>query len=142
MAEDGFKMPDLVFGLDIGTRNVVGTVGYKDGKTFRVIAQYAKQHQTRAMIDGQIHDIVKTGKVISAVKKQLEIQMEQPLTDVCIAAAGRVLRTVTTSVAMQFDADIVVEEEQIHTLELMGVEQAQHILNEENDTHFRFYSVG
>jgi cell division protein FtsA len=142
MAEDGFKMPDFVFGLDIGTRNVVGTVGYKDGKTFHVVAQYAKQHQTRAMIDGQIHDIVKTGKVISAVKKQLEVQMEQPLTDVCIAAAGRVLRTVTTSVSMEFDADTVIEEEQIHTLELMGVEQAQHILNEENDTHFRFYSVG
>ena len=30
----------LVFGLDIGTRNVVGTVGYRDeNETFNVIAQ-------------------------------------------------------------------------------------------------------
>ena len=27
-------MEPLVFGLDIGTRNVVGTVGYKEGTEF------------------------------------------------------------------------------------------------------------
>ena len=30
----------FVFGLDIGTRNVVGTVGYREGKDFYVAAQY------------------------------------------------------------------------------------------------------
>ena len=51
-----------VFGLDIGTRNVVGTVGHRteDG-AFIVEAQYVRQHETRSMLDGQIHDIGKVG---------------------------------------------------------------------------------
>ena len=81
----------LVFGLDIGTRNVVGTVGYRDeNETFNVIAQYCVEHGTRAMLDGQIHDIAKVGRTIQEVKEKLEEMIEQPLTDVCIAAAGRV----------------------------------------------------
>ena len=58
-----FEQP-YVFGLDIGTRNVVGTVGYKEGNEFIVVAQYVMQHETRAMIDGQIHDICRVGKVL------------------------------------------------------------------------------
>ena len=47
-----------VFGLDIGTRNVVGTVGYRtEDDKFIVAAQCVRQHETRAMLDGQIHDI-------------------------------------------------------------------------------------
>ena len=54
-----------VFGLDIGTRNVVGTVGYQtDDKEFVVTAQYVREHETRAMLDGQIHDIGRVAKTI------------------------------------------------------------------------------
>ena len=133
----------LVFGLDIGTRNVVGTVGYRDeNETFNVIAQYSKAHDTRAMLDGQIHDIGKVGKTIQVVKQKLEEMIEQPLTEVCIAAAGRVLKTVTTHVDYEFNEETIVTAEMIHTLELLGVEQAQNILREENDTKYRFYCVG
>ena len=42
--------------IDIGTRNVVGTVGYReDEHNFVVMAQSVIEHETRAMIDGQIH---------------------------------------------------------------------------------------
>ena len=60
-----------VFGLDIGTRNVVGTVGHRteDG-AFIVEAQYVRQHETRSMLDGQIHDIGKVARTISAVKAE------------------------------------------------------------------------
>jgi cell division protein FtsA len=133
----------LVFGLDIGTRNVVGTVGYRDeNETFNVIAQYSKEHDTRAMLDGQIHDIGKVGKTVRVVKDRLEEMIEQPLTDVCIAAAGRVLKTVTTRVDYEYPEETVVTGEMIHTLELLGVEQAQGILRESNDTKYRFYCVG
>ena len=55
----------LVFGLDIGTRNVVGTVGYRDeDERFNVVAQYCKEHGTRAMLDGQISE--KSGKQFKA----------------------------------------------------------------------------
>ena len=43
---------DIVFGLDIGTRNVIGTVGYLEGNEFHVIAQSLREHDTRAMLDG------------------------------------------------------------------------------------------
>ena len=131
-----------VFGLDIGTRNVVGTVGYKEGNEFVVVAQYIMQHETRAMIDGQIHDIGRVGSVIRTVKEELEKQIECPLTEVCIAAAGRVLKTVTTNVEYEYPEETVVTREDIHTLDLLGIEKAQSILKEKNDTRYKFYCVG
>ena len=89
---------DIVFGLDIGTRNVIGTVGYLDGEEFHVIAQNLKEHDTRAMLDGQIHDIARVGATCDDVKKDLEEKTGLTLKEVCIAAAGRVLRTITTHV--------------------------------------------
>ena len=136
-----FEQP-YVFGLDIGTRNVVGTVGYKEGTEFVVVAQYIMQHETRAMIDGQIHDIGRVGSVIRTVKEELEKQIECPLTEVCIAAAGRVLKTVTTNVEYEYPEETVVTKEDIHTLDLLGIEKAQSILKEKNDTRYKFYCVG
>lgn len=135
-------MEPLVFGLDIGTRNVIGTVGYKDGNEFMVVAQCIKEHDTRSMLDGQIHDIGRVGKTIAAVKEQLESQIDTPLTEVCIAAAGRVLKTVTTTSEYVFEEESVVTGEDIHTLDLLGVEKASNLLKEENDTKFKFYCVG
>lgn len=132
----------LVFGLDIGTRNVVGTVGYKDEDDFYVIAQYMKEHETRSMLDGQIHDIGRVGRTINTVKQALEEQSHFSLSEVCIAAAGRVLKTVTTTVEYSFEEEVVVTGEDVHTLDLLGIEKAQQILNENNDTNFKFYCVG
>ncbi len=131
-----------VFGLDIGTRNVVGTVGYRDGKDFRVVAQYMVEHDTRAMLDGQIHDIGRVGETIREVKAALEKQADVVLTDVCIAAAGRVLKTVTTNIEFEFEEETVVTGEHVHTLDLLGVDKAQSILSEKNDTKYKFYVVG
>ena len=132
----------LVFGLDIGTRNVVGTVGYRQEEEFFVIAQFIKEHETRSMLDGQIHDIGRVGRTIGKVKKELESQLQIELNEVCIAAAGRVLKTVTTTVSFEFTEESVVTGEDIHTLDLLGIEKAQRILNENNDTKFKFYCVG
>lgn len=136
------KMEQLVFGLDIGTRNVVGTVGYRDGRDFYAVAQSVREHETRAMLDGQIHDIARVGHTITQVKEELEAQIGQPLTEVCIAAAGRVLKTVTTTVTYEFQEKTVVDEDALHTLDLLGVDKAQQILTEKNDTNYKFYCVG
>lgn len=133
---------DLVFGLDIGTRSIVGTVGYRTGKEFIVIAQCVMEHETRAMRDGQIQDIARVGEIIQRVKDELEHQIGQPLSEVCIAAAGRVLKTVTTSVSYEYPEETVVRGEDVHTLDLLGVEKAQEILKEQNDTQYKFYCVG
>ena len=72
----------VVYGLDIGTRSVVGTVGYMNDNQFNVIAQAVEKHETRAMLDGQIHDIGKVGATIRKVTDKLEQQTDIHLTDV------------------------------------------------------------
>lgn len=134
----------LVFGLDIGTRSVVGTVGFKDNTNgFVVVAQVSVEHKTRAMLDGQIHDIGKVALVIEQVHKTLENMTGRRFKDVCIAAAGRVLKTVEAEARMDFPTDTVVTGEHIYTLDMLGVENAYNILREEkHDDDIRFYCVG
>lgn len=137
------KQGQLVFGLDIGTRSIVGTVGYLNGGKFHVLAQRSKEHETRAMLDGQIHDIGKVGETISLVKGQLEEDLGRELTDVCIAAAGRVLRTVTTYVEHSFESDREITQEDVYSLCTMGVEKAyEEFQNSNTDTDMKFYCVG
>ena len=132
----------LVFGLDIGTRSLVGTVGYKEEEEFHVVAQCVREHDTRAMLDGQIHDIQKVGSSIVEVKETLEKQTGRRLQDVCIAAAGRVLRTITTEVLLEFDEDTVVTDELVYNLESLGVEKAHEELLKIDDIVYKFYCVG
>lgn len=136
------KLPEhLVFGLDIGTRSIVGSVGYMDGKKFNVAGHYVKEHETRAMIDGQIHDIAKVGETIDFVKRELENQIGRPLNDVCIAAAGRVLKTVTIHVDMDRADDMAVTDEDIYSLDMLGVEKAYDIMRADYPD-VEFYCVG
>lgn len=132
---------DYVFGLDIGTRNVVGTVGYKEDDRFIVVSQVTHEHKSRSMIDGQIHDIEKVSNVISDVKKELEDNLGFELKAVCIAAAGRVLKTVTTRVSMEFEEEKVVDGEDIYTLDLLGVDKAYEELTQ-GSNDYKFYCVG
>lgn len=133
----------LVFGLDIGTRSIVGTVGYREGDIFHVQAQTVKEHETRAMLDGQIHDIGEVGNTILQVKKSLEKKLEVKLTDVCIAAAGRVLRTIETHVDWDLDRERVITQDEIAGLTSMGIEQAYAKFQETNeDVDIKFYCVG
>lgn len=133
----------LVFGLDIGTRSIVGTVGYmSEDDKFHVLAQRAKEHETRAMLDGQIHDIGKVASTIAQVKEMLENDLDRKLTDVCIAAAGRVLRTVTTHVEQFFEEEREVVSEDVYSLSTLGVEQAYEEFVKTNDTDMKFYCVG
>lgn len=137
------KIPgQLVFGLDIGTRSIVGTVGYRVGDKFYVAGQSIREHKTRAMLDGQIHDIYKVGETIGEVKAELEGRLSVSLKEVCIAAAGRVLRTVTTRVDYEFQTDKEVTGEDIYALDSMGIEKAYQEFQEENDLDMKFYCVG
>jgi len=133
----------LVFGLDIGTRSIVGTVGYKEGDKFIVVSQRVKEHETRAMIDGQIHDIQAVGETIRDVKEELEKAIGRKLSDVCIAAAGRVLCTVTTHVEYPYGNDKEIDQEDVYALVSAGVEQAYtEFLEEQKNQEVKFYCVG
>lgn len=133
----------LVYGLDIGTRSIVGTVGYKTAdRAFTVVAQSTRLHVTRAMMDGQIHDIASVANTISEITKELEEQTGRKLKEVCIAAAGRVLNTANAFAEVEFDEEVVVDEEIVHTLEMLGVEKAHKKMREETkDTGHHFICV-
>ncbi|MBO5093013.1 MAG: rod shape-determining protein [Lachnospiraceae bacterium] len=132
----------LVFGLDIGTRSIVGTVGYKTGDQFYVVAQRVREHETRAMLDGQIHDIGRVGMTIAQVKSELEAAIGGKLNDVCIAAAGRVLKTVTVHTQQQFEEEKEITAEDIYALDSKGIENAYDEFNHNNDSDVKFYCVG
>lgn len=131
-----------VFGLDIGTRSIVGTVGYKKGDEFYCVAQRIKEHETRAMLDGQIHDIGKVGESIAQVKEELEKAIGRKLTEVCIAAAGRVLKTKTVQMKLEFPEVKEVTLEDIYTLKSMAVQKAYDEFGEVNQDGISFYCVG
>lgn len=141
------KYPEpLIFGLDIGTRSIVGTVGYREQERFHVVAMAVRYHDTRSMIDGQIHDIAKVSQDIIEVKQQLEKQLGgRKLHDVCIAAAGRVLKTAIGHGEYEFSENTVITQEYIHSIDLIGVEQAHNeILQELNESHetTKYFCVG
>ena len=132
----------VVFGLDIGTRSVVGTVGYMNDGQFNVIAQSIEKHQTRAMLDGQIHDIGKVAATIRVVKESLEQQTDIHLTDVCIAAAGRVLKTVRVNYDYEYPDGHTITDEDIYNLDSSAVEKAYAEFIEQNSSGLKFYLVG
>ncbi|PHV71455.1 cell division protein FtsA [Sporanaerobium hydrogeniformans] len=116
---------ELIFGLDIGTRTVIGIVGYKKGEQFVTIAYERIAHEERAMLDGQIHDIHKVAKTVAEAKNRIEKKLNISLREVAIAAAGRTLNTQIVSVETSFNEIQEIALTDIHNLELFGVEKAK-----------------
>lgn len=135
---------EIIFGLDIGTRTVIGLVGYKREDEFHILASKMIEHESRAMIDGQIHDIGKVAKIASQVKKELEYVTGYSLKRVAIAAAGRSLKTYKVSVTEQLDEknDVLVDAETIKSLEVEGLNKAQGELVNELDEDEKYFCVG
>lgn len=133
---------NYVFGLDIGTRSIVGTVGYKEKDRFIVICQRVMEHETRSMLDGQIHDIGRVAETIKIVKEQCEEAIGQPLKQVCIAAAGRVLQTLDTHIDMVFEDERETTQEDVTNLMSLGVEKAYREFVPNTNTDVKFYCVG
>lgn len=128
-----------IFGLDIGTRSVVGTVGYLKNDRFVVVCQRSREHETRAMIDGQIHDIIRVADTVRLIKAECESVIGESLTRVCIAAAGRVLKTVDSTVEITMDEEREVKQEDVSNMLLLGVDKAYKELAGESE---KFYCVG
>lgn len=132
-----------VFALDIGTRSVTGIILDKVEDNFTVIDYCMKEHKERSMLDGQIHDVVEVAEVIQAVKEALE-EKNGPLHKVCVAAAGRALKTVHASAVIQLHQQPIMEEETIKHLELSAVQAAQMKLaqTENSQDYSNYYCVG
>ena len=114
----------IIFALDIGTRSVVGIILEETGQHYRVLDILVKEHKDRAMIDGQIHDIVAVAKVIREIKTELEA-VHGPLQKVCVAAAGRALKTEKARASVPIAGKPMLLKDDITFLELAAVQNAQ-----------------
>ena len=132
---------NLLFSLDIGTRSVIGIVAEKIGKDIKIIAAERKEHNTRAMLDGQIHDVPEVAAILEEVKLKLEDRVGT-LNHVAVAAAGRALYTITAEAEMEISEIITPENER--TLELSAIQAAQKKLATSNtvDDPTLYYCVG
>ncbi|MFC4403627.1 cell division FtsA domain-containing protein [Gracilibacillus xinjiangensis] len=137
-------MSEQMFALDIGTRSVVGLLIDKDGDKYKVLDYYVIEHDERSMLDGQIHDVVSVSKVIQRVKLHLERKHEILLDKVCVAAAGRALKTKRIHTSKEIEKQPLMNDEDILFLELEAVQKAQYELaKEENlEKSSHYYCVG
>ena len=132
---------NLLFSLDIGTRSVVGIVGEQIGNNIKIISSERKEHHTRAMLDGQIHDVPEVAAVLGHVKNELE-KKAGPLTKVAVAAAGRALYTINAEASLEV-AEIITRDDEL-SLEFAAIQNAQHKLANSNtiDDPTLYYCVG
>jgi len=141
---ENYNTEDLIFALDIGTRTVVGIVGVYEKEYFKVIAAEVYEHKSRAMLDGQIHDINKVAEVIGEVKIRLENTLGFSLTKVAIAAAGRVLKTSQIKLEYEIEQSSEITVDIVGSLEVDAVQNAQMKLDNEviDEEKMPFYCVG
>ncbi|WP_055665677.1 cell division protein FtsA [Desnuesiella massiliensis] len=131
---------DVIFSLDIGTRSIIGAVGVVKDKKLRILAEKYVEHEERAMVDGQIHDINLVANTVQTVKSELEKDLGIKLTDVAIAAAGRFLRTSLAKADMDIDSEKDIDKEMVRSLELTAVKKAEEDVNKQ--TEGKLYCVG
>lgn len=122
-AETAAAANEKIFALDIGTRSVIGIVAEKDKDgALKILATRREEHKTRAMLDGQIHDVPKVAAVIEQVRDELAAEVGE-LKSVAVAAAGRALYTMTAVAEMEIHGAITLEIQ--NNLEFAGVQLAQ-----------------
>ncbi len=136
---------DVVLAMDIGTRSIIGMVGIVEDGKLNVIAVEKEEHTERAMIDGQIENIEKVTAVAKKVKKRLEAKTHIKLEKVCVAAAGRALRTKRADYELELPGTQLIDDEIISRLEAGAISKAEEVFDAENeaaDDSRRYYLVG
>ncbi|MCL2741282.1 MAG: rod shape-determining protein [Oscillospiraceae bacterium] len=139
------EVGEALFALDIGTRTVIGVVSRREGRSLRVIAYEVMEHRSRAMMDGQIHDIGQVAQAVAEVRSSLEYATGMRLGKVAIAAAGRSLRTVEVSVERALDGAEEIGADAVAGLEMEAVKAAHDRMGVEADEGGdapSFYCVG
>ncbi|MGP7818421.1 cell division protein FtsA [Niallia sp. 01092] len=134
---------EKLFALDIGTRSVVGIILEKEEENYHVLEILSVEHTERAMLDGQIHDVLAVSKIIQKIKTQLE-QNHGPLHKVCVAAAGRALKTEKSSYSVNMEGKPMMTKQDILHMELTAVQIAQSSVAEKNNREKSqfYYCVG
>src|SRR5690625_1300116 len=131
-------MEGPVFALDIGTQSVTGILLNNQSEYYEIIDFCTRLHKERTMLDGQIQHVAEVAELISEVKSELE-EKHGTLTDVCVAAAGRALKTISAQQSIDITEKRLTTEEEIRHLELSAVQQALSMLTEEDTKKFSDY---
>lgn len=131
-----------IFGLDIGTRSVVGLLLKKLDNGYEVIDIEIEEHDERSMVDGQIHNVISVAKIITSIKEKLE-KKHGSLRKVCVAAAGRSLKTRRSKVSIDISKKRDFVHHDILHLELSAVQKAQFdIAQDLQGQSVNYYCVG
>ena len=135
---------ELIFALDIGTRSIIGVAGRVVDERLEVLAIEKEEHGKRAMLDGQIEDIDQVAKVARRVTDKMEAQLGCSLQRVCVAAAGRALRTEKGHFSIDLPDVARIDSDLISHLESGAVSDAESHLSESGpeNPQRRFYLVG
>ena len=142
MADLKVQERDLIFALDIGTRSVVGVVGRPVDDRLKVIDVEMAEHGKRAMLDGQIDAIRQVRTLATTVTQRLESRLGVRLERVCVAAAGRALRTQKGSFTLELPEEQSIDAEQISQLEAGAVSAAEEALQTDGDGRRQMFLVG
>jgi len=134
----------LIFALDIGTRSVVGLVLENINGDLKLRAYQIEEHQSRSMLDGQIHNVVEVAETINRVKFKLEEKLNTKLKKVAVAAAGRALKTKRAYFTENIEKKVFTDQEEILALELAAVQEAQKQLafEQKEDNYNKYICVG
>jgi len=131
---------DVIFALDIGTRSIVGAVGRAEEGRFHVLDIEKEEHGKRAMLDGQIEDIDQVAKVARQVVQRLEQRLHIRLKRVCVAAAGRSLRSQKADYTLEYKEPRQINDDMVNQLEAGALAAAESVVLHEKDSYF--YMVG
>jgi len=132
----------MIYALDIGTRSIVGIVGKPAGGRFKAMEIEMAEHGSRAMLDGQIDNIQQVGALARTVTERLEERLGVHLERVCVAAAGRALRTQSGSFTLDLSAEKTITAEMISRLEAGALSAAEDALQMEDEVRRQFFMVG
>ena len=122
-----------IFALDIGTRKIIGLVMQKGATGYQVLDAEMIEHSTRAMVDGQIHDVEAVAAVIQEIKERLEGRLGFPLETAAVAAAGRALKTARGQVRKRRGVLTEMSRDEVQALEIEAVQQAQYQLSQQDN---------
>ncbi|MFN2363849.1 MAG: cell division protein FtsA, partial [Halarsenatibacteraceae bacterium] len=141
------EQEDYIFALDIGTRTLIGVLMVKEGEEYEVLTSKVIYHSTRAMMDGQIHNIQEVASRCSSLISDIEEESGLKIKKVALAAAGRALETVEVTGEIDFNQKKTITAEDVNALEFSAIQQAQEKVVEKSDKnskadyHFVGYSV-
>jgi len=132
----------MVFSLDIGTRNLVGLLADIDEDENIIIKHsFEKEHENRAMMDGQIHDVNKVSKGVKSILENINEKTGETPHEVAVALAGRFLITTTGEYEIDITSQGFIDKTQVRKIELEAVKEATEKLDYSKGMYCVGYSV-